>query len=235
MFLQNSWFLVIKIPLIEYHTNHQRIPSLLKKKKKIRHNKAARSSRNPAYTELRKPWVPAQYKTTWIRPAFSERRLSLPALLSICSSVPKGWALGRCYGLADLHKIMQAGELKLHIFWKNTLFCPCGSAKKILVLLTMNNPFIIQAFRRDFYPHKPSTLTDSFWTLDGKCSSGRKENSSIACILPDPRQDANFRALKLAGKYPKGLIAVLHHIQPHLSNSLEENSSLFFKNIFLSL
>lgn len=41
--------------------------------------------------------------------------------------------------------------------------------------------------------------------------------------------------LKLAVKYPEGLIAALHHIQLHLSNSLEENSLLFFKSIFLSL
>lgn len=107
-------------------------------------------------------------------------------------------------------------------------------ALKILVLAINYERCIMHAFGRDFHPQKPSTLTalNLGWKRSFFREAREQQDGLLSSQIQDKMQISGL--LKLAGKYPEGLRAVLHRIQSHLSNSLEENSSLFFKSICLS-
>lgn len=59
------------------------------------------------------------------------------------------------------------------------------------------------AFGRDFHPHKPSTLT-TFEPWMENVLQGGKRTTGWPAVLPDPRQDTNFRASEVGWQIPQG-------------------------------
>lgn len=115
-------------------------------------------------------------------------------------------------------------------FGMNAPFCPWESIKK--------NPFYLPwmvlslgCVWGGFSPCKPSTLTAfEHWMERGCVLQEGKRRAAWPAVLPDPRQDANFRASEVGRQISQGT----NSIQPHWRNSREENTSLLLHSSFFS-
>lgn len=78
-----------------------------------------------------------------------------------------------------------------------------------------------------------SSLHRQLSNLAWSVLQGGKTTTEWPAVQPDPGQEENLRASEAGWQISQGII-VLHCIQPHLSNSLEDNTPLFFKLICVS-